>query len=116
MTLPLSASKSDSSPVLQQLQLVFTRLLGAGDWSHVQLVKYLISVRDTLSANETDRLRKTTWLPREGEGKVEGAAGPNGEKGKPKTIRYRASDLYEVSPSNSSTKRFDSDLLPLAIE
>ncbi|GAA6015207.1 hypothetical protein JCM11491_000504 [Sporobolomyces phaffii] len=78
-----------------ELQLVFTRLLGAGDWSHVQLVKYLISVRDTLSANETDRLRKTTWLPREGEGKVEGPVGPNGEKGKPRTVRYRAGDLYE---------------------
>ncbi|GAA5908053.1 uncharacterized protein JCM6883_004102 [Sporobolomyces salmoneus] len=78
-----------------ELQLVFTRLLGAGDWSHVQLVKYLVSVRDTLSATEQDRLRKTSWLPREGEGKVEGTVGANGEKGKPRTIRYRAGELYE---------------------
>ncbi|GAA5922620.1 uncharacterized protein JCM15063_003364 [Sporobolomyces koalae] len=78
-----------------ELQLVFTRLLGAGDWSHVQLVRYLVSVRDTLTATETDRLRKTSWLPREGEDRVAGAPGPNGEKGKPKTIRYPASQLYE---------------------
>ncbi|GAA5870207.1 hypothetical protein JCM16303_001925 [Sporobolomyces ruberrimus] len=78
-----------------ELQLVFTRLLGAGDWSHVQLIRYLISVRDTLSAIEMDRLRKTTWIPREGEGKIEGTVGANGEKGKPCTVRYRAGDLYE---------------------
>ncbi|GAA6058557.1 hypothetical protein JCM10212_006996 [Sporobolomyces blumeae] len=78
-----------------ELQLVFTRLLGAGDWSHVQLVRYLISVRDTLSTTEFDRLRKTTWLPKEGEGKVDGPPGPNGEKTKPKTVRYRAAELYE---------------------
>lgn len=45
-----------------------------------------------------DRLRKTSWLPKEGEGRVEGAVGANGEKGKPRTVRYRAGDLYEVSP------------------
>ncbi|GAA5977366.1 hypothetical protein JCM5350_002442 [Sporobolomyces pararoseus] len=78
-----------------ELQLVFTRLLGAGDWNHVQLVKYLVSVRDTLSGTELDRLRKTSWLPREGEGKVEGTEGPNGEKSRPRTIRYRAGELYE---------------------
>ncbi|CEQ42128.1 SPOSA6832_03919 [Sporobolomyces salmonicolor] len=80
-----------------ELQLVFTRLLGAGDWSHIQLVRYLVSVKDTLSATELDRLRKTSWLPKEGEAKVESPAGADGVKPKPKTIRHMAGDLYEVS-------------------
>ncbi|GAA6047852.1 hypothetical protein JCM3770_004674 [Rhodotorula araucariae] len=78
-----------------ELQLVFTRLLGAGDWSHVQLVRYLISVKDTLTVGEKDRLRKTTWLPREGEAKVEQPLGGDGTRPRPKTVRYRAADLYE---------------------
>ncbi|BGO96619.1 hypothetical protein RTG_00437 [Rhodotorula toruloides ATCC 204091] len=78
-----------------ELQLVFTRLLGAGDWSHIQLIRYLISVRNTLTPAEQDRLRKTAFLPREGEPKVEQPPGPDGVKPKPKTVRYRASELYE---------------------
>ncbi|GAA5980148.1 hypothetical protein JCM10908_001550 [Rhodotorula pacifica] len=78
-----------------ELQLIFTRLLGAGDWSHVQLLRYLVSVKETLSAAERDRLRKTSWLPREGEAKVAQPAGPDGVVPKPKTVRYRASELYE---------------------
>ncbi|GAA5934189.1 hypothetical protein JCM3775_006930 [Rhodotorula graminis] len=78
-----------------ELQLVFTRLLGAGDWSHVQLVKYLVTVQETLSPAEKDRLRQTRWLPREGEAKVEQPAGADGVVPKPKTVRYRAADLYE---------------------
>ncbi|GAA5919060.1 hypothetical protein JCM1841_003725 [Sporobolomyces salmonicolor] len=78
-----------------ELQLVFTRLLGAGDWSHIQLVRYLVSVKDTLSATELDRLRKTSWLPKEGEAKVESPAGADGVKPKSKTIRHMAGDLYE---------------------
>ncbi|BGP44913.1 hypothetical protein JCM10450v2_000728 [Rhodotorula kratochvilovae] len=78
-----------------ELQLVFTRLLGAGDWSHVQLVRYLLSVKDTLTAGEKDRLRKTTWLPREGEAKVDQPLAADGTRPRPKTVRYRAADLYE---------------------
>ncbi|BGP12853.1 hypothetical protein JCM10213_005226 [Rhodosporidiobolus nylandii] len=78
-----------------ELQLVFTRLLGAGDWSHVQLIKYLVSVRDTLTPAERDRLRKTTFLPKEGEPKVEQPPGPDGVRPKAKTVRYRAGELYE---------------------
>ncbi|GJN91725.1 hypothetical protein Rhopal_004748-T1 [Rhodotorula paludigena] len=78
-----------------ELQLVFTRLLGAGDWSHVQLVRYLVSVKSTLTAAEKDRLRKTNWLPREGEAKVEQPVGADGTKPRPKTVRYRAAELYE---------------------
>lgn len=75
--------------------MIFTRLLGAGDWSHVQLLRYLVSVKDTLTAAERDRLRKTSWLPREGEAKVEQPAGADGVVPKAKTVRYRASELYE---------------------
>ncbi|GAA6001650.1 hypothetical protein JCM10207_002248 [Rhodosporidiobolus poonsookiae] len=78
-----------------ELQLVFTRLLGAGDWSHIHVLKYLVSVRDTLSSAERDRLRKTAFLPREGEAKVEQPPGPDGERPRPKTVRYRAGELYE---------------------
>ena len=78
-----------------ELQLVFTRLLGAGDWSHVQLVRYLVTVQETLSPAEKDRLRQTRWLPREGEAKVEQPAGAEGVQPKPKTVRYKAADLYE---------------------
>ncbi|GAA5899994.1 hypothetical protein JCM6882_007020 [Rhodosporidiobolus microsporus] len=78
-----------------ELQLVFTRLLGAGDWSHIQLLKYLVSVGDTLSATERDRLRKTAFLPKEGEPKVEQPPGPDGVRPKPRTVRYRAGELYE---------------------
>lgn len=75
--------------------MIFTRLLGAGDWSHLQLLRYLVSVKDTLTSAERDRLRKTSWLPREGEAKVAQPAGPDGVVPKPKTARYRASELYE---------------------
>ncbi|GAA5986839.1 hypothetical protein JCM11641_007813 [Rhodosporidiobolus odoratus] len=78
-----------------ELQLVFTRLLGAGDWSHVQLLKYLISVKETLTTAERDRLRKTAFLPKDGEAKVEQPAGLDGVKPRPRTIRYRPSELYE---------------------
>lgn len=69
--------------------MVFTRLLGVGDWSHVKLTKYLVSVRDTLSTSEVERLRKTAWLPKE----VVLAAGAVAGK----TVRYPAGELYEVS-------------------
>lgn len=72
-----------------ELQLIFTRLLGGGDWSHVELLTYLASIRDSLSALEVDRLKKTPIWPKEGE------VGPPGKEGKPKVIRYKASQLYE---------------------
>lgn len=87
--------QADAPHPRSQLQLVFTRLLGAGDWSHVQLVRYLVSVKSTLTAAEKDRLRKTNWLPREGEAKVEQPVGADGTKPRPKTVRYRAAELYE---------------------
>ncbi|KAF9371790.1 hypothetical protein CPB97_001717, partial [Podila verticillata] len=48
-----------------ELQLVFDRLVNAGSWDHMQLVKYLTSVRDTLSSGEIKRLKATSIFPRE---------------------------------------------------
>ena len=78
-----------------ELQLVFSRLLGSGSWSHSDVVKYLVSIRDTLSPAEVDRLRKTSWLPKEGEAKVAQPAGADGKVPTPKTVRYTADQLYE---------------------
>ena len=44
---------------------MFDRLVNAGSWDHMQLVKYLTSVRDTLSAGEMKRLKATPIFPRE---------------------------------------------------
>jgi len=83
-----------------ELQMVFSRLLGSGEWNHADLVKYLVSVRDILTDTEVDRLRQTNWLPKEGEPKIVLPPGPDGSARKPKTNRYSASSLYEPSAAN----------------
>ena len=45
------------------LQLIFTRLVGKSVWSCAELVKYLSSVRKSLSENEFARLKKTAAFP-----------------------------------------------------
>ncbi|KAK4050523.1 hypothetical protein OIO90_005106 [Microbotryomycetes sp. JL221] len=78
------------------LQLVFSRLLGQeGGWSHVDVVRYLVSIRHSLSSLELDRLKKTAWLPREGEAKVAQPPSSDGTPNKAKTIRHLADKLYE---------------------
>lgn len=80
-----------------ELQLVFTRLLGAeGGWSHIEVVRYLVSVKDNLTSVELDRLRKTAWLPREGEALVDVPATADGAAARKKVIRHVANTLYEV--------------------
>lgn len=49
-----------------EIQLIFDRLLAAGDWSHVDLVVYLAKQRAHLSAAEMERLRHTPIFPAEG--------------------------------------------------
>lgn len=49
-----------------ELQLVFNRLLGAGGWSVQELVRYLVSVRENLSADEMEKLKQTPAFPAEG--------------------------------------------------
>lgn len=91
-----------------ELQLVFTRLLGQdGGWSHVDVVRYLVSVKESLAPNELERLKKTAWILKEGEAKVPQQAGPDGVAKKPKTARYPAEQLFEVSllPRHDSRAR-----------
>ncbi|CAD6935683.1 unnamed protein product [Tilletia controversa] len=76
-----------------ELQMIFTRLLAAGDWSHVELVGYLANNQGTLSVEERDRLKKTSMFPREGEEPQTDA------EGKPKVKRHRANQLYEPLPA-----------------
>lgn len=77
-----------------ELQLIFTQLVAGGSWSHVDLVKYLLTIQDSLSKDEIDRLAKTPWLPREGETAPEGS----------KPQKYRASQLYEPNQTFRTLK------------
>ena len=52
------------------LQLVFSRLVGGGTWTCQDLMKYLVSVKDTLSADESARLRHTAAFPLAGTHRV----------------------------------------------
>ncbi|KAH8916083.1 hypothetical protein BT69DRAFT_1356002 [Atractiella rhizophila] len=75
-----------------ELQLVFSRLVGAGSWSHVEMTKYLISVKDNLTNNELEKLRKTKWLPVE---KLAANDDSKKDEGQKRPVRFVASELYE---------------------
>ncbi|PPQ99714.1 hypothetical protein CVT24_009697 [Panaeolus cyanescens] len=47
------------------LQLIFTRMIKTNEWTTAELVKYLVSVRDSLSAQEIERLKHTPAFPQE---------------------------------------------------
>jgi len=79
-----------------ELQMIFTRLLAAGDWSHVDLVGYLSTNEGTLTKEEKDRLKKTAMFPMEGEKAIENVGDA---EAKPKIKRYRAKQLYEPVPA-----------------
>lgn len=61
------------------------------------MVRYLVSVKESLAGSELERLRKTAWLPKEGEAKVQVPTGEDGVVKKPRTVRYSAEQLFEVS-------------------
>ena len=65
-------------------------MIATGDWTTFDLVKYLVSVRSTLTILEIVRLRETAAFPKEGAGKEQTAAGTSS-----KVQRYKAKDLYE---------------------
>ncbi|KAI6015244.1 hypothetical protein F5J12DRAFT_816858 [Pisolithus orientalis] len=67
------------------LQVVFDRMIKTGDWTIPDLIGYLVSVKDDLSAEEISRLSATSAFTGEG---------GNGDTGT-KRIRHRACDLYE---------------------
>jgi hypothetical protein len=66
------------------------RMIETGGWTTFDLVKYLASIRLTLTVPEVRRLSETPAFPKEDAGKEQSAAGTS-----PKVQRYRAKDLYE---------------------
>ncbi|KAF9264248.1 hypothetical protein L218DRAFT_958669 [Marasmius fiardii PR-910] len=62
------------------LNVVFNRMVKTKEWTAAELMKYLVSVRDTLSKDETDSLKGSIAFTAEG-------GDPN--------QRYRARQLYE---------------------
>ena len=72
------------------LQLVFSRLIGGGTWTCQDLMRYLVSVKDTLSSEELARLRQTAAFPLEVERFDETSEGA-----KPAAVRRKPNQLYE---------------------
>ena len=65
------------------LQLVFSRLVGGGTWTCQDLMKYLVSVKDTLSTEELARLKMTAAFPLEVDASIT------------KPVRRKPMELYE---------------------
>ena len=76
------------------LQLVFSRLIGGGTWTCQDLMKYLVSVKDTLSSDEMARLRHTAAFPLEVESPVDGQKAP--------VLRQKPHQLYEPTDAMRS--------------
>jgi hypothetical protein len=64
-------------------------MIKTGDWTIVDLVKYLVSVQSTLTTQELERLRHTSAFPKEGTDK------PSVPLTSHKVQRCKAMDLYE---------------------
>ncbi|OCF40369.1 hypothetical protein I317_05804 [Kwoniella heveanensis CBS 569] len=71
------------------LQLVFSRLVGGGSWTCQDLMKYLVSVRDSLSDEEMKRLRQTAAFP------LEVQPGDDDTKSIKYVVRQKPHQLYE---------------------
>ncbi|KAK4683722.1 hypothetical protein P7C73_g6509, partial [Tremellales sp. Uapishka_1] len=69
------------------LQLVFSRLIGGGEWTCLDLMRYLVSVKDTLSTEELARLKQTAAFPLQVDAPEDGP--------KPAVIRQKPPQLYE---------------------
>ncbi|BEI92591.1 uncharacterized protein CcaverHIS019_0502190 [Cutaneotrichosporon cavernicola] len=69
------------------LQLIFSRLVAGGGWSCIDLMKYLVSVKDTLSNEEWARLRQTAAFPLEQPRLKDGS--------KAVLVRRKPHELYE---------------------
>lgn len=80
------------------LDTIFTRLLNAPSdgkhqkWSHLELIKYLASVRSDIPKEDLVKLRESRFCPAE--------AGPKGmESTKPSEKMYKISELFEPKDS-----------------
>ncbi|KAF4986979.1 hypothetical protein FDECE_15665 [Fusarium decemcellulare] len=76
------------------LETIFARLLNASNeaghqkWSHVELIKYLASVREDIPGEDLSKLKQTRFCPAE--------AGPKGmESTKGSETLYKVSELFE---------------------
>jgi hypothetical protein len=75
------------------LETIFTRLLNASSegqqkWSHVELIKYLASVREDIPGDDLAKLKQTRFCPAE--------AGPKGMESTKATEKlYKISELFE---------------------
>lgn len=82
------------------LETIFTRLLNpsstSGDsqkkWSHVELIKYLASVKADIPADDMQKLKQSKLCPAE-------AAHKGSESVKPTTELYKVSELFEPKDS-----------------
>lgn len=78
------------------LDTIFTRLLnrsaetssGEAKWSHVELIKYLASVRNDIPKDDLKKLKDSRICPAE-------AGQPGLESAKPSSQLYKVSELYE---------------------
>ncbi|KIK67000.1 hypothetical protein GYMLUDRAFT_843929 [Collybiopsis luxurians FD-317 M1] len=70
-----------------ELQIIFTRMIKTNEWTVSDLIKYLVSVQDSLSDDEKSRLRLTNAFA------AEAIRGQELDK-----KRYRADQLLEPSP------------------
>ncbi|KLT40935.1 hypothetical protein CC85DRAFT_286971 [Cutaneotrichosporon oleaginosum] len=73
------------------LQLIFSRLVGGGEWSCIDLMKYLVSVKDSLTNEEWARLRQTAAFPLEQPRLKDGSKAP--------LERRKPHELYEPTDS-----------------
>jgi hypothetical protein len=84
------------------LETIFTRLLNPapvtanGDaapkkWSHMELIRYLTSVRNDIPADDMKKLKQSRLCPAE--------AGPRGQGSQGTTELYKVSDLFEPKDS-----------------
>ncbi|KAJ7594698.1 hypothetical protein C8J56DRAFT_927422 [Mycena floridula] len=71
-----------------ELQVVFNRMIKTNEWSAADLVKYLVSVKSTLSAEELERLKMTSVFFQEALSSEDAT----------NRKRLKARDLYEPLP------------------
>ena len=67
------------------------RLIGGGTWTCQDLMKYLVSVKDTLTDEEMTKLKHTSAFPVETK--------PNDDGSKPPIVRKKPFELYEPVPA-----------------
>lgn len=86
-----------------ELQIVFDRLVSQGNWSHMELVKYLASVQSMLSSKEINRLQETAIFPKVEDEIPTAAAQANG---KPINGKVSNGSVSEIPALKTTPKRY----------